>query len=219
MKVKEIIKFFSELKTNDENIEAICKKFELNNYLDTLCCNLSGGNKRKLHFAIALMNKPSLLLLDEPSTGMDHFSKKMMINNINSLIKVNHRYNLILSTHSVEEAGLICDRVSCFKNGNFKYIGNINEFKMQKNNEYKYIKFDQSCFNIEEIPSKEKAQESFDSISKLVSNFEAYSDYFISHTELEPQLNELYLIINKLKKMPKIYKLIKLEKIIHMNFI
>ena len=68
MKVKEIIKFYSKLKTCNQSVEEICEKFGLSRYLDTYTINLSGGNKRKLTFAIAMMNKPTLLLLDEPST-------------------------------------------------------------------------------------------------------------------------------------------------------
>ena len=201
MKVKEIIKFFVELKTNDENVETICREFDLNNYSDTLYCNLSGGNKRKLALAIALMNKPSLLLLDEPSTGMDLFSKNMMLNNINSVTKGNQRYNMILTTHSPKEAELICDRVSWFNNGNFTFIGNPNEIKKQTNNLYKlYIKFDQSKYFIDEVPSKEKVEETFKTVSELVNNFKIYSNYFITNPELELQLDDLNLIVNKIKE-------------------
>ena len=124
MKVKEIIKFFNELKTNKQTAIKICTIFGLNKYLNTYCSNLSWGNKRKLALAIALMNKPNLLLLDEPSTGMDPISKKIMLNIIYSSIKDNQRYNIIFSTNSIEEAGLLCDRISYFKNGNYSYLGN-----------------------------------------------------------------------------------------------
>ena len=71
MKVKEIIKFYSNLKTCNENIETVCEKFGLNKYLDTYTLNLSGGNKRKLTFVIAMMNMPHLLLLDDPLNGVE----------------------------------------------------------------------------------------------------------------------------------------------------
>ena len=204
MKVKDIIKFFAELKNIEENdnVENICKKFGLIRYLDTLCINLSGGNRRKLALAIALMNKPSLLLLDEPSTGMDPESKRIMWKNIKKLIQNNERYNLILSTHSIDEAELLCDRISWFKNGNFIYLGNSEQLKLNNITIYKlYIKFDQSKFIIEEL-DKDKINESLNIFSKLVKNFDS-NKYDLDKPELEPQIRELINIINKIKENTK----------------
>ena len=57
MKVIEIIKFYSELKECNESVESIFEKFGLGKYLNTYTVYLSGGNKRKLIFAIAMMNR------------------------------------------------------------------------------------------------------------------------------------------------------------------
>ena len=143
MKVKEIIRFYSNLKTCRESPEYICKKFGLSNYLNTYTVNLSGGNKRKLTFAIAMMNRPRLLLLDEPSTGVDPESRRIMWRNINELSNSGHKYNMILTTHSMEEAEVLCDTVSWLKAGNFIALGNPEELKMQYSGGYKlHIKFD-----------------------------------------------------------------------------
>jgi len=50
-------------------MDDLLKLYGLSHYKNTLTKNLSGGNKRKLNFAVGLMNNPSLVLLDEPSTG------------------------------------------------------------------------------------------------------------------------------------------------------
>ena len=84
-------------------------------YLKTVTTKLSGGNKRKLIFALALMNNPKMLLLDEPSTGVDPESRRIMWKNINRLERTNQEYNMILSTHSMEEAEILCDTVSWLK--------------------------------------------------------------------------------------------------------
>ena len=204
MKVKEIIKFFSELKINNETTEKICSIFGLNNYINTYCSNLSCGNKRKLALAIAFMNKPNLLLLDEPCTGMDPISKKIILNNIYSYLKDNQNYNLILSTNSIEEAEILSDRISYLKNGNYFYLGNINELKKPKNNNRYlfYIKFDKVKISInnDENITEENIQQKFKNVSDLSKSFNKYSEYFYSKPELGPQLEELYHIINAIKE-------------------
>ena len=124
MKVREIIRFYLNLKKSGETVESVFSKFNLSKYLDIYCINLSGGNKRKLTltFAIALINKPNLLLLDETSTGVDPESRRIMWKNINELSNIGHKYNMILTSHSIEEVEILCDRVSWLKKGNFVFI-------------------------------------------------------------------------------------------------
>ena len=63
---KEILEFIKHLLKIKTSIEEISEKFNLEKYLNTKYQNLSGGNKRKLSFAISIMKNPKLLLLDEP---------------------------------------------------------------------------------------------------------------------------------------------------------
>ena len=100
MKVKEIIKFYLKLKGIRESINDICEKFGLGKYLETYCINLSGGNKRKLSFAIALMCKPKILLLNEPSTSVDPESRRIMWKKIMELSKKNKNLNIFFSFKS-----------------------------------------------------------------------------------------------------------------------
>ena len=78
-----------------------------------------------------MMNKPTLLLLDEPSTGVDPESRRVMWRNINELSNSGHKYNMILTTHSMEEAEILCDTVSWFKAGNFITLGNPEKLKIK----------------------------------------------------------------------------------------
>ena len=84
MKVKEIIQFFLDLKSQEITVEFLCHKFCLQNYLDTFYNNLSFGNKRKLFLLISLINYPELLLLDDPFNSIDDISKKIIIRYLNN---------------------------------------------------------------------------------------------------------------------------------------
>ncbi len=128
--VKQIFKYFKELRNITMSVKEMGEKYGLNKYLNTKYENLSGGNKRKLCFAISIMNKPKILLLDEPSTGVDPESRRIMWKNILEL-NLTHKYNMILSTHSMEEAEVLCDTVSWLKEGKFKCIGNSEELKIK----------------------------------------------------------------------------------------
>ena len=197
MKVKEIIKFYSDLKTCNESVETVCEKFGLEKYLDTYTINLSGGNKRKLTFAIAMMNRPSLLLLDEPSTGVDPESRRIMWRNINELSNTGHQYNMILTTHSMEEAEILCDTVSWFKAGNFITKGNPEELKIQYSAGYKlHIKFDDSQM---EKGNSDTLIEAYNIINSKIIGFSNYYNIIIKDIRYEPYLRGLNNILEKIK--------------------
>ena len=213
MKVREILEFYSFLKKCNIPYQTICEKFGLDKYLDTYCINLSGGNKRKLIFAIAIMNKPSLLLLDEPSTGVDPESRRYMLKSINELSLSGHKYNMILATHYMDEAEILCDRVSWLKNGNFVCIGNPEKLKIQYNIGYKlHIKFDDNILKLNENYQKNNIQEAFQIICKLIIGFSDYSIYLLNNPVLEPFIRALIEFVNKIKDNTKKIILVEIEK-------
>ena len=213
MKVREILDFYSNLKTCNIPYLTICEKFGLTKYLETYCINLSGGNKRKLTFAIAIMNKPTLLLLDEPSTGVDPESRRFMWKNINELSNSGHKYNMILTTHSMEEAEILCDRVSWLKRGNFACIGVPERLKIQFSKGYKlHVKFNDDTINRNVNDEKNNIAKYFETISGLVVGFSNYSVYFLNNPSTGPYLRELITVINKVKPNTKRIGLIEVGK-------
>ena len=212
MKVREILDFYSNLKTCNIPYELICEKFALTKYLDTYCINLSGGNKRKLTFAIAIMNNPTLLLLDEPSTGVDPDSRRIMWKNINELSNSGHKYNLILTTHSMEEAEIMCDRVSWLKKGNFVCIGNPEKLKIKYSLGYKlHVKFNDEIIraNANNNNLENNMEETLKTINSLVVGFTNYSVFLSSNPAIEPYIKALIEVINKIN--PYTNKIILIE--------
>ena len=195
------IKFYSELKTCNESVESVCERFGLSKYLNTYTINLTGGNKRKLTFEIAMMNRPRLLLLDEPSNGVDPESRRIMWRNINELSNSGHgyKYNMILTTHSMEEAEVLCDTVSWFKAGNFITVGNPEELKIKYNAGYKlHIKFDNSIKNTGNLGS-DLINQTFNKICSLVEGFDKHSYYILSNPDFVSYLMNLINVLQNIQ--------------------
>ncbi|XP_077189048.1 retinal-specific phospholipid-transporting ATPase ABCA4 isoform X2 [Paroedura picta] len=106
------------------------EKLGLSMYADQLAGTYSGGNKRKLSTAIALIGCPPLVLLDEPTTGMDPQSRRFLWNSIVSVIREGRA--VVLTSHSMEECEALCTRLAIMVKGTFKCLGTIQHLK------YKY---------------------------------------------------------------------------------
>jgi len=91
---------------------------------------LSGGTKRKLSLLIAICGYPKQILLDEPTAGMDPSTRRYIWNVINDTKKMNESA-LILTTHSMEEAEQLCDRLAILVNGRLTCIGAPEHLKMK----------------------------------------------------------------------------------------
>ncbi|KAL0868036.1 hypothetical protein ABMA27_008685 [Loxostege sticticalis] len=87
----------------------------------------SGGTRRKLSFALAMVGTPRVVLLDEPSTGMDPRSKRFLWDTI--LASFQGKKGAILTTHSMEEADALCSRVGIMVKGGLRCIGSTQHLK------------------------------------------------------------------------------------------
>lgn len=80
----------------------------------------SGGTRRKLSYAISMVGAPKVVLLDEPSTGMDPKSKRFLWDTI--LSSFQNTRGAILTTHSMEEADALCSRVGIMVKGELRWV-------------------------------------------------------------------------------------------------
>ncbi|KAL8301163.1 hypothetical protein RB593_000123 [Gaeumannomyces tritici] len=110
MTVLEHLRFYARVRgipDVDHNVEAVIKAVGLENFRDRQALALSGGNKRKLSLGIALMGNPSVVLLDEPSSGLDAAAKRIMWR---TLAATAPGRSILLTTHSMEEADALAGR-------------------------------------------------------------------------------------------------------------
>ena len=129
--VKENLEFFANIyKTQTETINEVVNIFKLTDVLTQKAKTLSGGYKRRLSIAIALISKPKILFLDEPTLGLDVFARRELWKIIKKLKK---DITIILTSHYLEEIEHLCDRVAVLSDGKLLQIGTINEIKQSTN--------------------------------------------------------------------------------------
>ena len=143
--VEENLKFYGKLKgiTNEYSlndiIKCLMKQLDLEEYRYKLSGHLSGGNKRKLSVGISILSKPTVILMDEPSTGMDPYTRRLLLDLLHKAYlknnfkgkekeKINNEEkgrSIVLVTHSIEEAETLCDRVGILYEGKLEKDGKI----------------------------------------------------------------------------------------------
>ena len=99
------------------------KEMDLVQYSRVNAGQLSGGNKRKLQCAIALIGNPPIVLLDEPSTGVDPQAKRFMWTIVSNISTLRKQSTVVLTTHSMEEAEALCTKMGIMVDGQFKCFG------------------------------------------------------------------------------------------------
>ena len=104
------------------------QQLDLGEFRGKLSKGLSGGNKRKLSTAIALIGNPSIVFLDEPSTGMDPASRRKMWDVIADVIESGNS-TVVLTTHSMEECEALCNRIGILVSGRLQCLGSIQHLK------------------------------------------------------------------------------------------
>lgn len=95
----------------------------LTEYADRLAGTYSGGNKRKLSVAMAMIGEPTIVFLDEPSTGMDPGARRFMWEVVSDIVTKREKCSLVLTTHSMEEAEALCTRIGVMVGGVMRCLG------------------------------------------------------------------------------------------------
>ncbi|XP_055596640.1 phospholipid-transporting ATPase ABCA1-like [Uranotaenia lowii] len=129
---RETLKLFSLLRGVPSSTIApitlfLAKEFGFVKHLDKQVKAYSGGNKRKLSTALALLGNPSVVYLDEPTSGMDPGAKRNLWNGV-CRVRDSGK-TIVLTSHSMEECEALCTRLAIMVNGEFKCIGSTQHLK------------------------------------------------------------------------------------------
>jgi ATP-binding cassette subfamily A (ABC1) protein 3 len=132
--VKEHLVFYAHIKgvqasLIDQVVKTQIKEMNLDDYVDKNAGTLSGGNKRKLSVAMAMIGNPPIVFLDEPSTGMDPQARRFMWDVISKISTKRGQSSVILTTHSMEEAEALSTKMGIMVQGTFKCMGSTQHIK------------------------------------------------------------------------------------------
>ena len=130
MTLVEHLRFYARARgvpARERNVQEIIRRLGLQEHSSKLAKKLSGGTRRKLSLAIALISSPDVLLLDEPSSGMDPAAKRALWSTLSS---VTAGRVLVITTHSMEEADALCDRAAIMAR-RLLALGTIDDLRQQ----------------------------------------------------------------------------------------
>ena len=123
--VRENIRFFGSLynlsgRRLRERVEGVLEACKLVEYADRAGYALSGGLQRRLNLGLGLIHEPRVLVLDEPTVGIDLESRSVILDHLRSLAKAGN--SVIMATHYVDEVSAVCDRVAILDQGRVAFF-------------------------------------------------------------------------------------------------
>ena len=123
--VVEVIDLFRSFYATSRPTEELIADLELGERRNARTKDLSGGQRQRLAVALALVNDPELVFLDEPTTGLDPAARRALWDLIRGL-KARGR-SVLLTTHYMEEAEILCDRLAIMDHGRILEMGTVDE--------------------------------------------------------------------------------------------
>ena len=127
----------------EERLNELAQLLDFSDLLKRPLNKLSGGQKRRIDIARAILHKPEILILDEPTTGLDPQTRHLLWDVVNTLRK-EKQMTVFLTTHYMEEAAVLCDKICILKNGVKIVEGSVDEViskSNKKNLEEAYLFF------------------------------------------------------------------------------
>lgn len=175
----------------------------LNEYCKKVCGTYSGGNKRKLSAAVALIGNPPVVFLDEPTTGVDPVSRRKLWNVLGKIQKTGQA--VVLTSHSMEECEALCTRLAIMVAGQFMCVGNSQYLKQKFGQGFTVmIKLKSSEIDPQEVVQVKLwfEEQRFPNICILKDEHVGLLHYQI--TDPNVTLKQLFTILEEMKKNFKV---------------
>ena len=203
--VKEQALFYGNLKNmkNEEilkRLDYLLDKFKISEYKDKKIKELSKGNQQKIQFILAIINKPKLLILDEPFSGLDPFNIELFKEEIKELSKMGSI--IIFSSHRMEHVELFCKKLVIMVKGKTVLEGDLKKIKENYRKKNIKIKGDIEIEELKKIDGVLEVIKNIDSYLVKIENKEVVKNVFNyvktkeNITEFlveEPSLNEIFV--------------------------
>jgi len=151
-------------------IDEVLEMVDLKDRADDLVSTYSGGMRKRLDIAEGLIHRPKILFVDEPTLGLDIPTRHKIWEYIQRLRKESN-VTVFLTTHYMDEADALCDRISIIDYGKIKVIGKPNELKNQIGGDIITLKFSEQNGRTEEAIAKIRALSFVESITPVASSY------------------------------------------------
>ncbi len=184
IKVIEAMNLFCRWNKEALNKESIYN-FGLNDIKNKKYMELSTGQKRRLHLALAMIGNPDIIFLDEPTAGLDVEGRVLIHEEIRKL--KHHGKTIVLASHDMAEVESLCDRIAILKNGKIAFCGTANELTAEAGDQSNiYIKTTSTLGKINLNESEYKGEE--------------HGYYIFTTKNISDALLELLTVIKQNKK-------------------
>lgn len=195
---KEHIEFVEDIRGKSKIVQNLIKKLDFNPNIKTR--NLSSGNKQKLGLILALMHEPKVLIMDEPTVGLDPLLQNSIYEILEDLKA--RGTTIFMSSHNLSEVERLCSRVAIIKSGKIVTLENIHDLRSKRLHHISVRfdgKFNKNDFLSDEIQVEEVLPDGLvlavkSDINPLIKKLNNYrvTDLEITHATLEEIFLEFY---------------------------